>query len=91
MEFYEDPSNSLKIEEVLLPDFQQKFKVNPDFSKNKFETDRTYWVKVSILKQPQSEKNWILEFYDQTIDEIEAYIPGADGVKKSRFGRSKSL
>lgn len=60
--------------------------MNPDFSKNKFETDRTYWVKVSILKQPQSEKNWILEFYDQTIDEIEAYIPGADGVKKVDLG-----
>lgn len=91
LEFYEDPSNSLEFADVILPDFQHKFEVHPDFSKNNFVTDRTYWVKVSILKQPQSEKNWILEFYDQTIDEIEAYLPSANGFKKIELGDQNSF
>lgn len=86
LEFFEDSSNSLEFEDIIHADFQDEFNVHPDFSKNQFATDRSYWVKVSILKQPKSGKNWILEFYDQTIDEIEAYIPNQKGFSKIQLG-----
>lgn len=86
LEFYEDVSDTLKFEDISRPDFQDRFKVNPDFSKGKFSTEHSYWVKVAILKQPESDKNWILEFYDQTIDHIEAFIPDQNGFKKIQLG-----
>lgn len=84
--FFEDPSDTLSFEDVINPNFQDRFKIDPDFSKNNFSTSHGYWVKVSILKQPESDKNWILEFYDQTIDRIEAYIPKSTGYQKILLG-----
>src|SRR5690606_29251833 len=55
------------------------FKISPNTSKNNFDINRTYWVKLSIEKHPDSEKKWILEFYDQTIDHIEVYTPNEKG------------
>lgn len=86
LQFVEDSSDSLSFEEVVHPDFQDRFRIDPDFSKNKFSTSHSYWVKVSLLKQPESDKNWILEFYDQTIDRIEAYIPSPAGYQKILLG-----
>lgn len=86
LEFFEDVSNSLEFDDIIRPDFQGKFNVHSDFSKNQFVTDHSYWVKVSIRKQPESEKNWILEFYDQSIDEIEAFVPSKNGYKKIQLG-----
>jgi hypothetical protein len=89
LEFYEDVSDSLEFNDIIQSTFQERFKVNPDFSKGNFSTDHSYWVKVSILKQPQSDKHWILEFYDQTIDNIEAYLPGPAGFRKIQLGDQK--
>lgn len=79
LEFYEDSTNTLTFEHIIQEDFQQFIKIRPDFSKNKFNTNYTYWVKLSIDNSPESEKRWLLEFYDQSIDHIEAYIPKAEG------------
>ncbi len=79
LEFIEDETNELAFEDILQPKYQQKFKVNPDFSKNQFSTGHTYWVKVSIAKSTSSSRKWLMEFYDQTIDEITAFVPRLDG------------
>lgn len=86
LEFYEDITNSLSFEDISNPEFQCKFTVNPNFSKNQFVTEHSYWVKVSIRKQPESEKNWILEFYDQTIDEINTFVPTQSGYRRIELG-----
>jgi len=78
LEFYEDKTNSLEFEEIIKPNFQDKFKINPTFSKSYFDTDYTYWVKLSLEKNPASQKQWIMEFYDQTIDRIELHAPDAE-------------
>jgi hypothetical protein len=79
LEFFEETGNSLDISTVSNPDFQGKFKIDSTFSKGKFDPNKIYWVKVSILRNPASQKNWILEFYDQTIDQLDAYIPEKQG------------
>ena len=79
LEFYEDSTNTLTFEDISQEDFQQFIKIRPDFSKNKFNTNYTYWVKLSIDNSPESKKRWLLEFYDQSIDHIEAYIPNGKG------------
>src|SRR5690606_26516195 len=79
LEFYEDSTNALTFDEIISPEFQGNFKISPHTSKNNFDINRTYWVKLSIEKHPESEKKWILEFYDQTIDHIEVYTPYEKG------------
>jgi len=85
LEFFEDSSNSLIFEDIIKAAFQQNFKINANFSKNDFNTGYTYWVKLSIANTPDSDKKWLLEFYDQSIDKIEAYFPDEDGVYQRRF------
>ncbi|WP_339863842.1 7TM diverse intracellular signaling domain-containing protein [uncultured Algoriphagus sp.] len=84
--FYEDESNELELSDILSSPVNGKLKINPDFNKNKFLTENTYWVKVAIKKTPQSNKQWLLEFYDQTIDQITAYIPSESGYKELKLG-----
>ena len=78
LEFYEDKTNGLEFDDIIKPNFQDKFKINPSFSKSNFNTDHTYWVKLSLEKNPSSQKKWIMEFYDQTIDRIAVYAPDAE-------------
>ncbi|MFO7824036.1 MAG: 7TM diverse intracellular signaling domain-containing protein [Cyclobacterium sp.] len=85
LEFFEDSSNSLVFEDIIKVPFQQNFKINANFSKNDFNTAYTYWVKLSIANTTDSDKKWLLEFYDQSIDKIEAYFPGEDGIYQRRF------
>ena len=84
--FYEDESNELEIADILSNPISGKLKINSDFTKHQFSTDKTYWVKVAIQKTPQSNKQWLLEFYDQTIDHITAYIPTDGGFKELKLG-----
>ncbi|MEP0712237.1 7TM diverse intracellular signaling domain-containing protein [Algoriphagus sp.] len=84
--FYEDQSNELELSDILSNPINGKLKINPDFNKNNFSTESTYWVKVAIQKTPQSKKQWLMEFYDQTIDQIIAYIPSESGYKELKLG-----
>ncbi|MDR7130891.1 hypothetical protein J2X69_003250 [Algoriphagus sp. 4150] len=84
--FYEDESNEQELSDILSEPISGKLKINSDFSKNQFSTKNTYWVKVSIQKTPLSNKQWILEFYDQTIDYITAYVPSEAGFREIQLG-----
>ena len=77
--YFEDTTNSLKFEEIASSQFHKNFIVNPAFSNKQYNKKATYWVKLDLRHNPLSEKLWILEFYDQTIDNIEAYIPDEEG------------
>ncbi|GGF37328.1 7TM diverse intracellular signaling domain-containing protein [Echinicola rosea] len=79
LEFFEDSTNMLEFSDIVQPDFQDNFKIRPSFNKNKFNIDNTYWVKLSIDKTPKSSKKWLMEFYDQTIDVVEVYVPNNEG------------
>ncbi|WP_200976328.1 7TM diverse intracellular signaling domain-containing protein [Echinicola sp. 20G] len=79
LEFFEDTTNNLGFEDIIRPRFQGNFKIRPAFSKNDFDIEHTYWVKLSIDKTPESEKKWLMEFYDQTMDFVEVFAPSEDG------------
>lgn len=85
LEYFEDSTNLMDFTEISAPRFQENFKIRPQSNKSTFDINHTYWVKVSIEKNPESKKSWLLEFYDQTIDILDAYIPQNDGtyLKKS--------
>lgn len=72
-----DTTGKLALAEILSNEYtfqQQSTYHNTDFKKN-----AAYWIKLPVLHTSSTNKLWLLEFYDQTIDYIQAYVPGKEG------------
>lgn len=83
----EDKGRSLTFEEILSPEVDAKFKPNKISTPKTFNANSVYWYKISIKSLPLSKENWILEFFDQTIDDINFYAPDQNGkYEHYRFG-----
>src|SRR5688572_24721408 len=76
-----DSTNQLTVNDVTSEKYATGFHRHTDYQNKDFRTNTAYWIRMSIVLDPGSEKVWLLEFYDQTIDQIDAYISGADGFK----------
>ncbi|MDB5138133.1 MAG: chromosome partitioning protein ParA [Mucilaginibacter sp.] len=76
VDYLEDPHNHLTINKIKSPVFTNKFKVNKDATPVTGDPNNTYWYRIKIRYNPSSKNNWILEFFDQTIDSITVYSPG---------------
>ncbi|MEO9477328.1 MAG: 7TM diverse intracellular signaling domain-containing protein [Cyclobacteriaceae bacterium] len=71
--YYEDTSSTLTLKDVTKQDFQEKFRLNPQSKPTDYNTSSTYWVRLAI-DITDLEKNYLIEFYDQTIDELEVHL-----------------
>ncbi|MBL7851028.1 MAG: receptor [Cyclobacteriaceae bacterium] len=79
LDHFTDPEGLIEFESVLLPQVQQRFRKNPDYQNKDFQVDTWYWIRIPIHHIQTQEQVWLLEFYDQTIDQIEAYLPSERG------------
>src|SRR5688572_11375114 len=77
--FLVDSTNNLTIDDVASERFSSAFVRHPNYQNTDFQTNASYWIRLSMTLDPESEKIWLLEFYDQTIDQIDAYIPTNEG------------
>ena len=77
--FYVDETNKLSFFDISSPSFSNRFLTHPEYQNKDFKTNVAYWIRFPIRHNKSSHKMWLLEFYDQTIDNIEAYIPRGDG------------
>lgn len=77
-----DSTNALSFEEVSAPAFAARFREHRSYQNKDFRINSSYWIRLPIHHHPHSEKVWLLEFYDQTIDSLDAYIPQEDGSYK---------
>ncbi|MFT6868450.1 MAG: hypothetical protein ACJA08_003304, partial [Cyclobacteriaceae bacterium] len=73
LEYYEDKTSTLRLDDIKTESFQDQFKINPSFRPTDYNTSSNYWVRIA-LDVPFVEKNFLLEFYDQTIDILEVYV-----------------
>jgi signal transduction histidine kinase len=74
----EDTSRALKIQDVV------KLASNIERWSNKHNSlvsnvHSAYWMKFTITDQSSSLKKWLLEFYDNRLDDISVYIPNEQG------------
>src|SRR5690606_31847833 len=60
-------------------EFSNRFETYPSYQNVDFKTNASYWIRMPVQHTSSTRKVWLLEFYDQSIDHIEAYIPGSDG------------
>lgn len=72
-----DSTASLGFESIL--GAQKQFRVHPGFKPKDYCVTCTYWVKVPLLVGNELDSKWMLEFYDQTIDQITAFFPTETG------------
>lgn len=92
IEYLEDPTNELSFDEILNDASSQPFTSSQEFAPKNYNTNSSYWIRVKIKHDSTSAKQWLLEFFDQTIDSIYAYIPNADGAYDSLlFGDAGSF
>ncbi|MET4082519.1 hypothetical protein ABIB40_002477 [Pedobacter sp. UYP30] len=74
----EDSSNALMLKDILKPEYNNAFKPNLTSTPQNLHLQSTYWYRINIAGEKDSKKNWILEFFDQTIDDLVVYLPDSN-------------
>lgn len=85
IEVLEDPSGSLGIDQVRQADQKGRFKASAASTPQTLNLSSNYWFKIKIKSNPAAEKHYLLEFFDQTIDEITVYMPNTAGGYQETF------
>ncbi|MGX5688037.1 7TM diverse intracellular signaling domain-containing protein [Arcticibacter tournemirensis] len=75
VECLEDPSGQLTFDEVRSGKFDKQFVANHlKYPKNN-HVSSAYWYRVKVKYPGAAHSSYLLEFYDQTIDDITAWLP----------------
>jgi len=77
--YYVDSTNTLSFWQISSNSFSNRFEANPAYQNKDFRTNASYWIRLPIRHSTATDRVWLLEFYDQTIDYIDAYVPQEDG------------
>lgn len=77
--FFVDSASRLTFWEISSRQFSNRFIPHPEYQNKDFKPDASYWIRIPVRHDSRSAKLWLLEFYDQTADHIEAFIPQDDG------------
>ncbi|WP_370445430.1 7TM diverse intracellular signaling domain-containing protein [Chitinophaga sp. S165] len=76
----EDRSGTMNFNEVRTRDAAGAFQPNTSYYPKNFNPRSVYWFKVRVIVSDSIAKNQgLIEFFDQTIDEITLYLPHAGG------------
>ena len=79
IEYVEDPNENFTIQQVSSIQFNSKFKPSEISTPHNTNLHSVYWYRIKIRHNQSADKNYILEFFDQTIDDITAYLPSSKG------------
>ncbi len=83
IEYLEDPTRELGIEQVSSREYDTKFRQNTLFNPTNPNRESAYWYRVKVKHNSVTKKNWVIEFFDQTIDHLEFYTP----LEAARYSR----
>ncbi len=81
--YYIDETNTITFAQATSTGFSNRYRQHESYQNKDFKTNTSYWIRFPIHHNTNSDKIWLIEFYDQTIDYIEAYIPEEDGAYRS--------
>ncbi|MBK5277455.1 MAG: receptor, partial [Bacteroidia bacterium] len=79
LEYLIDSTNTLDFQTISSKPYENQFLKHDSYQNKDFRVNASYWLRIPVHHIPNSSKIWLFEFYDQTIDQIEAYTPTADG------------
>ena len=87
LEYLEDPNNTITFADVLKPSVDARFKKSVTYTPKYYNNTSYFWYKFKIRQSTRSKTHWMLEFFDQTIDDITLYVPNAGHTYKTyKFG-----
>jgi len=78
-----DPGNTITFADVLKPEFAAKFKKSTTFTPKYYNIKSYFWYKFKIKESSKSKRRWLLEFFDQTINDIVLYVPDTNHTYRS--------
>jgi len=79
IEWFKEGDKELSIKEVSGFSFEDRFKPSEKSTPVNEERGAACWYRIKISANEKNDKNFLLEFFDQTIDTITAYIPNEKG------------
>jgi len=77
LEIYEDETGEVTLGQITSGEVP--FAIPKDFEQKDYNTHSYYWIKLPISFKDRQDNSWVIEFYDQTIDHIDAYVPDGNG------------
>ena len=86
LEYLIDSTNALDFQIISSKTFENHFLKHDSYKNKDFRANASYWLRIPVHHIPGSSKIWLFEFYDQTIDQIEAYIPVAGSYATALMG-----
>jgi hypothetical protein len=87
IEWLKDTGNNLTFREISSNKFKGRFLPNLSSTPQTKDLTATYWFRIRIKHNSRAEKRFLLEFFDQTIDHVTAYLPQKDGsYRMKEFG-----
>lgn len=75
IEVLRDKTNKLSFDQVRSGIISKRFVASSKSTPQTEDINATYWFRIRIKHDSKAEKRFILEFFDQTIDHVTAYIP----------------
>ncbi|POY38540.1 chromosome partitioning protein ParA [Solitalea longa] len=79
IQFLEDESGKLDINTISSVAYSNKFTSSKFLFPYNFKRNATYWYRIRLKNDLYSNKRWVFEFFDQTIDYIQFYKPLPSG------------
>jgi len=79
IEFLKDNTNKLSFEQIRTAAYANRFQPNLKSTPQTKDLTATYWFKIRIKHNSKADKRYLLEFFDQTIDHVTAYLPQKNG------------
>jgi len=70
-----DPNNNITFADVQKPEFSARFKKSTTFTPKYYNIKSYFWYKFKIKESTKSKRHWLLEFFDQTLNDIVLYVP----------------
>jgi hypothetical protein len=89
LEYLVDPANKLTLADVRKPAVDAQFKPSKTYTPKYYNTTSGYWFKFKIKHSKSSKVHWMLEFFDQTINDIHLFIPDSNHNYKQYFFGNK--
>jgi two-component system, sensor histidine kinase LadS len=87
IEYLEDVTGALTIDEISSPTFSESFSASPTFSPENYNRSSAYWYRIRVKHNALSTHEWKIEFFDQTIDRIDFFVPlPGGGFQHHSFG-----
>src|ERR1700744_5069660 len=78
IEYLQDPDNKISFDDARKPQFDAQFQKSKSYTPKYYNNDSWFWYKFKIKQSTQSKTHWILEFFDQTINNVVLYVPDSN-------------